>query len=61
MNTLKFKQNFVKLVFTFGSSRPEFVELATLHTILRFNGILVHVRTSFGLRQRGGETHNVST
>ena len=25
------------------------------------NGILVPVRTSFGLRRRGGKTYNVST
>ena len=27
----------------------------------RYNGILVLVRTSFGLRRRGGKTYNVST
>ena len=26
-----------------------------------YNGILVPVRTSFGLRRRGGKTYNVST
>ena len=26
-----------------------------------YNGILVRVRTSFGLRGRGGKTYNVST
>ena len=29
--------------------------------ILSRNGILVPVRTSFGLRRRGGKTYNVST
>ena len=29
--------------------------------VLKYNGILVPVRTSFGLRRRGGRTYNVST
>ena len=30
-------------------------------SLFNFNGILVPVRTSFGLRRRGGKTYNVST
>ena len=31
------------------------------YIILRYNGILVPVRSGFGLRRRGSKTYNVST
>ena len=35
--------------------------IASFARQLRYCGILVPVRTSFGLRRRGGKTYNVST
>ena len=40
---------------------PVFIFYIRQLSSFRYNGILVLVRTSFGLRRRGGKTYNVST
>ena len=49
-------------MFALSRGNEEFgVESSCPWFIMSYNGILVHVRTSVGLRRCGGKTYNVST